>query len=250
VAQFSDARPDEAAAIVTEALAAGGGWLEPQQVAALLRCYGLPLIEARVAHGVREAVSAAAAIGGPVALKAIAPGLVHKSDAGGVRLGLPGADAEAVAGAAREIAASVADAGHELEGLLVQPMVPDGVELLLGVVHDESFGPVIACGAGGTNAEVLADVAVRITPLTDLDAREMLSSLRTFALLEGYRGTPPCDLGAVEDALLRLSAMVEAHPEIAELDANPLIAGADGAMIVDARVRVAAVQAPLPAPSL
>jgi len=98
---------------------------------------------------------------------------------------------------------------------------------------------VIACGAGGTSAELLKDVAVRITPLTDVDAREMLTSLRTYPLLDGYRGAPVCDKAAVEDALIRLSALVQAHPEIAELDANPLLASHSGALIVDARIRVA-----------
>ena len=103
-------------------------------------------------------------------------------------------------------------------------MVPDGVELIVGVVHDPSFGPVLACGAGGTTAELIKDVAVRITPVSDLDAKEMLRSLRTFPLLDGYRGAPRCDLAAIEDVLLRVSALVEAHPEIAELDLNPVIA--------------------------
>jgi acyl-CoA synthetase (NDP forming) len=137
-----------------------------------------------------------------------------------------------------------------LDGLLVQPMAEPGVELLVGVVHDESFGPVIACGAGGTSVELLHDVAVRITPLTDLDAGEMLRSLRSFPLLEGYRGSPACDVLAVEDVLLRLSALVETHPEVAELDANPVIASPGGAVIADARVRIAAAPAPAPFPSL
>jgi len=176
-------------------------------------------------------------------LKAIAPGLVHKSDAGAVRLGLSPTEVES---AARAMRRRVRRAGYALEGFVVQPMAGPGIELLLGVVHDESFGPVIACGAGGTTAELLHDVAVRITPLTDIDAREMLGSLRMFPLLGGYRGAPVCDIEAVEDALLRLSALVETHPEIAELDANPLIAGPTGASIVDARVRVEAAPATRP----
>jgi acyl-CoA synthetase (NDP forming) len=147
-------------------------------------------------------------------------------------------DASAVRAGAREIEAAVARSGHRLEGLIVQPMAAPGVELLVGVVHDESFGPVIACGAGGTSVELLRDVAVRITPLSDLDAAEMLRALRTFPLLDGYRGSAKCDLGSLEDVLLRLSALVEAHPEIAEFDANPLVARSDGALILDARVRV------------
>ncbi len=241
-------RPAAAAAIVARGLAGGGGWLAPREVSALLDCYGLPLIQTRTARTPREAVAAAAAMGGPVALKAIAPGLLHKSDAGGVLLGLDGP--EAVRTGARKIRLAVARAGHRLEGLVVQPMAHTEVELLMGVVHDESFGPVIACGAGGTRAELLGDVAVRITPLTDLDAHEMLRSLRTFPLLEGYRGSAPCDVKALEDVLKRLSTLVQAHPEVAELDANPVVAGQRGALILDARVRVSPAPARRPQPSL
>lgn len=130
----------------------------------------------------------AASIGGAVALKATAPGLLHKSDAGGVLLGLRGS--RAVAAGARKIRRSVSTAGYEVDGFVVQRMAPSGVELLVGVVHDPSFGPVVACGAGGTTAGLLKDVSVRITPLTDLDASELVRSLRTFPLLDGYRGAP------------------------------------------------------------
>jgi len=138
------------------------------------------------------------------------------------------------------MADAVREGGHAPTGFVVQPMAPKGIELLLGVVQDPTFGPVIACGAGGVTAEVLKDVAVGVAPLTDRDARDMVRSLRTFPLLDGFRGAPKCDVSAIEDALLRLSAMVERHPEIAELDANPLISRPDGALIVDARVRIAA----------
>jgi acetyl coenzyme A synthetase (ADP forming)-like protein len=247
VPELDGIRPDEAAAIVSSALARGGGWLQALEVNALLDCYGLPTIETSLAADAAEAAAAAARLGGPVALKGIAAGLLHKSDAGAVRVGLGAGEVRAAAG---EIEAAVSRAGHRMEGLLVQPMAPSGVELLMGVVHDESFGPVIACGAGGTATEILGDVAVRITPLTDLDAGEMLRSLKTFRLLEGFRGAPRCDVAAVEDALLRLSALVEEHPAIAELDANPIVVSPRGAVIVDARVRIAAVAAPPPRPSL
>jgi acetate---CoA ligase (ADP-forming) len=118
------------------------------------------------------------------------------------------------------------------------------VEMLIGVVHDPLFGPVVACGAGGVAVELVKDVAVRISPLTDLDAREMLRSLRTFPLLQGYRGSPASDVAALEDVLLRVSVMVDAHPAIAEMDCNPVVALPEGAVIVDARVRV---EAPKPA---
>jgi acetate---CoA ligase (ADP-forming) len=234
--ELAGCRPDEAASIIARGLADGAEWLRPADVVALLDCYGLPLIATRIVAGADEAVSAAASFGVPVALKAIATGLIHKTDAGAVALGL-GDDGSVRAGA-EAIAGAVAKTGHQLEGLIVQPMAAPGIELLVGVVHDESFGPVIACGAGGTSVELLRDVAVRITPLSDLDAQEMLGSLRSFPLLDGYRGAVKCDLPALQDVLLRLSALVEAHPEIVELDANPLVARPDGALILDARVRV------------
>ena len=148
---------------------------------------------------------------------------------GGVILDLDGPDA--VAAAAAEIRGSVATAGYELDGLIVQQMAPSGVELIVGVVHDPSFGPVVACGAGGTAAELLGDVGVRITPLTDVDASELVRSLRTFPLLDGYRGAPRLAVACVEDVLVRVSAMVDRHPEIAELDLNPLIVTQSGVSV-------------------
>jgi acyl-CoA synthetase (NDP forming) len=229
-------------------LGSGSGWIGTDSVAALLACYGLPLIETRIVGDAEHAIAAAAEIGMPVAVKASARGLIHKSDAGGVQLNLDTPDA--VRSAAARIESSIAAAGHPLEGLIVQPMAPTGVELIVGVVHDHSFGPVLACGAGGTAAELLKDMTVRITPLTKADAAGMLRSLRTFPLLDGYRGAPRCNLEAIEDVLLRVSAMVEAHPEIVELDCNPLIALPDRALIVDARVRIEAAVPPPPLPSL
>ena len=229
-------RAHEAAAIISRELSAGNDWLSPSSVVELLSCYRLPLVEMRVASGIDEAVVAAEELETPVALKAIAAGLLHKREAGGVRLGLEGPDA--VRAGAREIDAAVTRSGFALDGLVVQPMVPAGVELIVGMVNDPNFGPVVACGAGGAAAELLQDLAVRITPLSDLDAREMLRSLRTFPLLDGYRNAPRCDVAAVEDTLLRVSAMVQAHPEIVELDCNPVIAGSSGVVIVDARLRI------------
>ncbi len=128
-------------------------------------------------------------------------------------------------------------------------MVEGGVELIVGVVGDAVFGPVLACGAGGTTAELLRDVAVRVCPLTGTDAREMVRSLAIFPLLEGYRGAEGADLGSLEELILRVSAMVDAHAEIAELDLNPVLALPEGAMAVDARIRVEAEPPPRPWPS-
>ncbi|HZE05473.1 MAG TPA: GNAT family N-acetyltransferase, partial [Solirubrobacteraceae bacterium] len=248
VVDFPAARRVEAAATISRELASGAEWLSPSCVARVLECYGLPLVRTTVVRDAAQAVAVAAELGTPVALKASAAGLIHKTDAGGVRLELR--DAQAVQAAATEIEQAVARAGFRLEGLIVQPMAPDGVELIVGVVHDHSFGPVLAVGAGGTSAELVKDVAVRITPVTDVDARDMVRSLRTFPLLDGYRGAPRCDLAAIEDVLLRVSAMVEAHPEIVELDCNPLIVTSEQAVIVDARIRVEAAEPPAPMPSL
>ena len=141
-----------------------------------------------------EAAAAADRIGRPVALKAFGSKIVHKTDLGAVQLGLSGATR--VTAAAREMAQRLGDAGVEAEGFLVQEMVEGGVEMLVGVAHDPLFGPVVACSAGGTAVELVRDVAVRVTPLTDLDATEMVHSLKTFPLLDGFRGAPKADVPA------------------------------------------------------
>jgi acyl-CoA synthetase (NDP forming) len=246
VPDLPGARRDEAAAVLAAALAEGPEphWLAPDQVATLLDCYGIAMAELRMAGTPHEAGAVAAELGGPVALKAVAPRLIHKTEAHAVRLDLVGADQ--VRTAAKEMRTAVGAEGYAVDGFMVQRMVAGGVELLVGVVHDPSFGPVVACGAGGTAVELLKDVAVRLTPLTDRDAAEMVRSLVTFPLLDGYRGAAKADVAALEDLLLRVAALVEAHPQVAELDCNPVLALADGAVVVDARVRVEAASPPLP----
>jgi acetyl coenzyme A synthetase (ADP forming)-like protein len=232
---FPDVRPDEATGIIASVLATGPRWLSAEETQGLLSCYGIPLAPARFVSTPEEVQTAAAELGGRLALKALSPTLLHKSDAGGVRLGLSTDDIEdAAAGMMRRIARQ----GHQLQGFQVQAMVTAGVEMLVGVVHDRLFGPVLACGAGGTTAELLKDIAVRITPLSEPDAHDMVRSLKTFPLLDGYRGAPRADVAALEEVMLRVSAMVEGHPEIAELDCNPVMVGQRGAVVVDARVRV------------
>jgi len=227
---------DETAAILAGALNAGGGWLDPRAVEALARCYGLPLVPGRIVRTPAEAADAAAALGGAVALKALATGLVHKTDAGAVRLDLRGR--AAVLRAARAMAAALRAAGHPPDGFLVQRMAPPGVELLVGVTHDPLFGPVVACAAGGTAVELLADASVRLAPLTERDVHEMPRELATFPLLAGHRGAPVVDVNALEDVLRRVSALAHDHPAIAELDCNPVIVTPAGATIVDVRARV------------
>jgi len=241
---LTDLRRDEAAALVATALQRGEGWLAPGEVAALLSCYGLPVADQRVVTAPEEAGAAAREIGGEIALKAIAPGILHKTEVGGVRLNLRGADE--VRAAAEEMAARLGALGHPPTGFVVQRMVPKGVEMLVGVVHDRQFGPVVACGAGGVLVELLRDVAVRLTPLTREDAGEMIRSLRTYPLLTGYRGGPVCDVRALEETLLRASAMADDLPQIAEVDLNPILVHEAAATVVDARIRVAPAEPPLP----
>jgi len=147
-----------------------------------------------------------------------------------------------VSAEAAAMARQLDEAGEPLEGFLVQEEIEGGIEMLVGVAVDPHFGPVVACGAGGVEAELLNDVAVRVSPLTDLDAREMIRSLATYPRLDGYRGAPKADVPALEELVLRVSAMAETHPEIVEMDCNPVMVLPNGAVVVDARVRLEPVR--------
>jgi acetate---CoA ligase (ADP-forming) len=238
--EFSDSKREEAAAIVATAMQRGEGWLTPEEVADLLACYGLRMVEQKFVRTPDEAAEAARELGGPVALKVIAPTVLHKTEAGGVRLKLR--DPEKVRAAANEMFAKLESEGQSPTGFIVQRMAQAGVEMILGVVHDPQFGPVVACGAGGTQVELLRDVAVRLTPISQPEASEMIRALKTYPLLDGFRGGKKFDVAALEDALLRVSALVDDIPQIAELDCNPFVVTEQGGEILDARVRVASVE--------
>jgi acetyl coenzyme A synthetase (ADP forming)-like protein len=244
---LSETRPDEAAAIFAEALARKREWLGAEECMQLLDCYGIATPEAIVATDPDAAGQAAASLEGPVALKAHGPQILHKSELGAVRTGLDGI--EEVVEAAREMDDALAKRGLERADFLVQRMVDVGVELLVGIAGDPVFGPVIACGAGGTAVELLGDVAVRVCPLGAGDGEEMLRSLAVFPMLTGFRGQPPVDLDSLGDLILRVGALADAHREIVELDLNPVIATARDAVAVDARIRVSAAAEPRPWPS-
>jgi acetate---CoA ligase (ADP-forming) len=245
--RFDDARGDEAASVIARALEDGGEWLQSEAIDQLLDCYGVAMPESRVAANAVGAAKAAEDLGGRVALKAQGPELLHKTDLAAVRLGLAGG--EEVARAAEEIDESLARADVTRDSFLVQAMVDGGVELLIGVVDDPVFGPVLGCGAGGIGAELFKDVAVRVCPLAPEEAGEMLRSLALFPRLTGYRGAESVDLTTLQQMVLRVGAMVETHREIAELDLNPVVARPDGALVVDARIRVRTVPQPRPWPS-
>ncbi|HSJ27065.1 MAG TPA: acetate--CoA ligase family protein, partial [Acidimicrobiia bacterium] len=227
--------------VVEEALAGrdeSGVWLEPAATEALLAAFGLDLPRAGTAATPDEAVRVAREIGGPVVLKVISESALHKSDVGGVLLDIEGEEA------VRAGFASVTAAVAEHDGVLVQEMVPGGHEVLIGVTEDPNFGPMVVYGLGGVYVELLKDVAFRLTPLTDVDAREMVNEIRGAKLLEGYRGFPPGDVDAVIRTILRVSAMAASIPEISEMDMNPVMVlePGQGVRVVDARIRVKPVR--------
>jgi acyl-CoA synthetase (NDP forming) len=202
----------------------------------------LPVESGGVAQTADEAVALARHTGYPVAVKLASHQILHKTEMGGVQLNLR--NEEAVREAFQSIRTRLAQSSQSaaMEGVLVQPMVTGGVEVMVGVTHDPLFGPLIAFGLGGIHVEILGDVQFRITPLTDRDATEMVRGIKGSRLLSGYRGHPPADVEAIEDVLLRISRLVEEIPDISELDLNPIFALApgQGCRIVDARIRVEA----------
>jgi acetate---CoA ligase (ADP-forming) len=215
-----------ARATVDSALATGERWLESEEARAVLAAYGIPLVPERFAHTVDDAVAAARELGHPVVLKTARAG-AHKTELGGVALGLDGDDA--VREAAERIGVP----------LLVQPMVADAVEFLAGVIQDPVFGSLVAFGPGGVMAELIGGTRFRIAPLTDVDADELVHEGKAGELVKGFRGRPAVDAGALSDVLARLARLASDLPEIAELDLNPVLATADGCVAVDARIRLA-----------
>jgi acyl-CoA synthetase (NDP forming) len=208
------------------------GWLAPDVTERLLRHFGVPVLASVMVRDAESAGKAAAEIGGPVVLKVVGP--VHKSDVGGVRLGLSGA--EQVRDAYRDMAATI---GQEMTGAIVQPMVPEGVEIIVGGVGYPSFGPLVMVGMGGVAADLIADRSFRMPPFPVETAAEMIADLHCSPLLYGYRGRPKADSAALAELVTQVGRMMDALPEVAELDLNPVIVTPEGAVAVDARVRVA-----------
>ena len=210
-----------------------GGWVSPGEAVSLLRSFGIATAGEAAVSSAAEAAEAATQLGYPVALKAVGPTILHKSDVGGVRLDLATPDDVAAAFTAMSISL-----GDAMEGGIVQSM-HRGVELITGVVTDPLFGPVVMFGSGGTAVELFGDRVLRILPLTDQDAHEMVRSIRGAPLLFGHRGAPACDVAAVEDVLLRVARFADEVPQLSEMDLNPLIASPRGAVAVDVRIRLA-----------
>ena len=204
------------------------GWLAPPEARELLESFGIPLVPERVVSTADEAAATAAELGFPAVVKTAAAG-VHKTESGGVAVGLR--NEEEVRDAATRIGLPV----------LVQPMAR-GVELLAGVVQDPVFGPLVAFGPGGVQAELIGDAGFRTAPLTDADAEELIRAGKAGRLVAGFRGAPAADEAALGDLVLRLSLLGEELPEVAELDLNPVLAGPDGCVAVDARIRLEHVE--------
>jgi acyl-CoA synthetase (NDP forming) len=202
----------------------------------VLRQAGISVIDTKLATSREEASSISRKLGFPVALKIASPDIVHKSDAGGVKLGLK--TAKQVGKAYDDIIEIIRQKHPQamLHGVSVQRMARPGVEVIIGMSKDAQFGPVLMFGLGGILVEVLKDVSFRIVPIARRDATEMLREIKGYPLLEGYRGQEAVDVSYLEEMLLKVSNFVERNPEVKELDLNPIFAYSDGAVAVDARV--------------
>ncbi len=203
----------------------------------ILACYGITVPQEIVARDPEQAATAASKIGGPVAVKIVSPDILHKTEAGGVRLGL--STPENVRDAAENILASAARYAPQarIDGVSVQQMAPAGVEIVLGIKNDRQFGPLVAAGLGGIMVELFGDTAVRLAPVDDATARAMLASLKSHSLLTGFRGKPGVDLDGLVDTICRLSELAHDLADVIDqIDVNPVIAGATGVMAADALI--------------
>ncbi|MCL6611971.1 MAG: acetate--CoA ligase family protein [Peptococcaceae bacterium] len=205
----------------------------------VLREAGIPVNETLIARTREEAVSLGMKLGFPVVLKIVSPDVLHKTEAGGVRLNLSGP--EQVGEAYEKIMAGILERypRARVEGVSVQRMVSGGTEMIVGMTKDPQFGPMLMFGLGGILVEVLRDVCFRIVPLTEIDARDMITGIRGYPLIRGFRGSAPVNEDAVVDVLMKLSDFIDGHPEIEEMDINPLMAAGNGVIAADARIVLA-----------
>ena len=233
VPPFEEIDTNEARRGLTRLTDGAPGWVTGAEAMEVLAAFGIPCAPTEAVGDPEAAVRAAGKLGMPVTLKATGPTLVHKTEAGGVRLGL---SSDAAVG---EAYATMPQAlGPAMTGAVIQPMVRDAVETIAGFVVDPAFGPQVLFGLGGTAVELLGDYTTRLTPVTDLDAREMVLGLRSAPLLTGFRGSVPVDLDALVDVVMRLGRLADDLPEVVEADCNPVMATVEGAVVVDARLRV------------
>ncbi|MCD6431335.1 acetate--CoA ligase family protein [Candidatus Bathyarchaeota archaeon] len=227
---------DTASEIFSKVREEGRKFLLEPEAKSICKEYGIPVTDFRIAKNEAEAVSFADEIGYPVVLKIISPDIIHKSDVGGVIVGLK--TAEDVRNAYKQIMENVKNhkPNAKIVGVLVQEMAPSSTEIIVGAIKDPQFGPALMFGLGGIFVEVLKDVTFRIAPLTRDEAEEMIKEVRAYPLLKGYRNTPPADIEAIVNILLNTSRLVMEHQEIKELDLNPIMVYEKGAKTVDARI--------------
>ncbi|MDY6835889.1 MAG: acetate--CoA ligase family protein [Chloroflexota bacterium] len=223
-------------AILEKAKNEGRNFLTEMESKELLGQAGINVTKTKLAKSPQEAASMSKEMGYPVVLKIASPDIIHKSDIGGVKVGLE--NEEQVEKAYQEIMAAAKDKepNANIEGITVQQMAKPGVEVIIGMSKDPQFGPVIMFGLGGILVEILKDVSFRIVPLIRRDAQEMIKEVKGYPLLEGYRGQEPANITILEDMILKVSEFADKHPEVKELDLNPIFAYKDGAIAVDARV--------------
>lgn len=222
--------------ILDRAISDGRTLLTEVESKELVKQTGIPVVETRLATSKAQAASIAQEMGLPVVLKIVSPEITHKSDVGGVKVGLSSLRQVRDAYGAIVDSARRAVPSATILGVSVQKMAPPGVEVIIGATKDPQFGHVIMFGLGGVLVELLRDVSLRLVPLTPRDARLMIREIKSLPLLQGFRQYPACDLEKLEQAVLGLSAFLEVHPEIKELDLNPIICYPDGLLAVDARV--------------
>jgi acetyltransferase len=237
-----DVDDDAVRAAIGRARKSGALKLSEADALHVLEAYGIPVSPWTFAATLDEVASKAPRLGFPLAVKIVSPDIIHKTEYGAVRLDIE--DAEDLEGSVTSMLEQVRGrfdtaTPPRIEGFLLQRMAPSGREIIIGLNRMPTMGPMVLFGLGGIYVEALADVALRICPITDVDAHQMIRDVKMFKLLEGFRGEAPRDLGALEDALLRISQLAIRHPEIAEMDINPILSLADGAVAVDARIQLA-----------
>ncbi|MCX8175943.1 MAG: acetate--CoA ligase family protein [Candidatus Bathyarchaeota archaeon] len=225
--------------IIQKALNEGRSFLMEDEAKALCKLYNIPTTEAMVAKNEDEAVKYAREIGYPVVLKIVSPDIVHKSDVGGVILNID--SDEKVKEAYLKIISNVKKhkPDAKIVGVIVQEMARPSTEVIVGLIKDQQFGPTVMFGLGGVFVEILKDVSFRVCPITEIDAKEMISEIKGYPILKGYRNSPPADIDAIVKILLNVSDMAMDHPEINEMDLNPILVYEKGAKVVDARVILA-----------
>jgi acetyltransferase len=236
-ARRSPPSAEQAARAILSETTSRGAALSETDSKRILACYGITVPQEIVARDPEQAATAASKIGGPVAVKIVSPDILHKTEAGGVRLGL--STPENVRDAAENILASAARYAPQarIDGVSVQQMAPAGVEIVLGIKNDRQFGPLVAAGLGGIMVELFGDTAVRLAPVDDATARAMLASLKSHSLLTGFRGKPGVDLDGLVDTICRLSELAHDLADVIDqIDVNPVIAGATGVMAADALI--------------